>query len=201
MKIKKPIDFANPTAKTYYQLVSLIQEYGKINELNVKLTNLKTTNQALKAEINMLNDKLSTIQNKYNSNETKVANLSNELNIKAKELNDITKSHKNEIKTLMEEVKRIKETWTPHEKKMEYITTIEELEKHPKTEYAITMFFVINATSIQLLPTSVMSLRTSLNSLSPSDIILPTILTTLLSSIIGIILVKTFCKKPREKQR
>ena len=132
MKIKKPIDFANPTAKTYYQLVSLIQEYGKINELNVKLTNLKTTNQALKAEINMLNDKLSTIQNKYNSNETKVANLSNELNIKAKELNDITKSHKNEIKTLMEEVKRIKETWTPHEKKMEYITTIEELEKQIK---------------------------------------------------------------------
>jgi uncharacterized coiled-coil DUF342 family protein len=132
MKIKKQIDFANPTAKTYCQLVSLIQEYGKINELNVKLTNLKTTNQALKAEINMLNDKLSTIQNKYNSNETKVATLSNELNIKAKELNDITKLHKNEIKTLMEEVKRIKETWTPHEKKMEYITTIDELEKQIK---------------------------------------------------------------------
>lgn len=81
------------------------------------------------------------------------------------------------------------------------IKAIEELEKKHDTLYQIEMFFVINATSIQLLPTSVMSLRTSLNSLSPSDIILPTILTTLLSSIIGIILVKTFCKKHREKQR
>jgi chromosome segregation ATPase len=131
MKIKKQIDFANPTAKTYCQLVSLIQEYGKINELNVKLTNLKTTNQALKAEINMLNDKLSTIQNKYNSNETKVATLSNELNIKAKELNDITKLHKNEIKTLMEEVKRgefVEATET--EKIQELYTFVKTLEIH-----------------------------------------------------------------------
>ena len=36
------------------------------------------------------------------------------------------------------------------------IKSIQELEKHPKTEYAITMFFVINATSIQLIPSSVL---------------------------------------------
>jgi spore maturation protein A len=77
------------------------------------------------------------------------------------------------------------------------IKSITELEKHPHTEYAIAMFFVINATSVQLIPSSVLALRTSLGSFSPSDIILPTILATLLSSIIGVILVKTFIKKPK----
>ncbi len=76
------------------------------------------------------------------------------------------------------------------------IKSIQELEKHKNTEYAIAMFFVINATSIQIIPSSVMALRSSLGSVSPSDIILPTILATLLSTIIGVLLVKTFIKKP-----
>ncbi len=75
------------------------------------------------------------------------------------------------------------------------IKSIAELEKYPNTEYAIAMFFVINATSVQLIPSSVLALRTSLGSSSPSNIILPTILATLLSTIIGIILVKAFIKK------
>ena len=75
------------------------------------------------------------------------------------------------------------------------IKAIQELEKHKNTNYAITMFFVINATSIQLIPTSIMALRSSLNSISPADIILPTLLTTLLSTIIGVLLVKVFVKK------
>ena len=75
------------------------------------------------------------------------------------------------------------------------IKSIQELEKHPNTQYAITMFFVINATSVQLIPSSVLALRTSLGSCSPADIILPTILATLLSSIIGIMLVKMFVRR------
>ncbi len=75
------------------------------------------------------------------------------------------------------------------------IKSIIELEKHPNTNYAICMFFVINATSVQVIPSSVLALRTSLGSTNPSDIILPTILATLLSSIIGVILVKVFVKK------
>jgi len=75
------------------------------------------------------------------------------------------------------------------------IKSIQELEKHNGTEYAIAMFFVINATSVQLIPSSVLALRTSLGSTFPSSIILPTILATLLSTIIGIILVKIFIKK------
>ncbi len=75
------------------------------------------------------------------------------------------------------------------------IKSVLELEKHPNTEYAIAMFFVINATSIQLIPSSVLALRSSLGSSSPADIILPTILATLLSTIIGVLLVKIFIRK------
>ncbi len=77
------------------------------------------------------------------------------------------------------------------------IKAIQELEKHPNTEYAIAMFFVINATSVQIIPSSVLALRASLNSLNPSSIVLPTILATLLSTIIGVLLTKVFIKKRR----
>lgn len=77
------------------------------------------------------------------------------------------------------------------------IKAIQELEKHPGTEYAIAMFFVINATSVQLIPSSVLALRASLNSSNPSSIVLPTILATLLSTVIGVILTKVFIKKRR----
>ena len=75
------------------------------------------------------------------------------------------------------------------------IKAIQELEKHPNTEYAITMFFVINATSVQIIPSSILALRSSMGANTPADIILPTILTTLVSSIVGILLVKIFCKR------
>ncbi|MBQ7339630.1 MAG: nucleoside recognition protein [Clostridia bacterium] len=75
------------------------------------------------------------------------------------------------------------------------IKAIAELDKHKNTDYAVAMFFVINATSVQVIPSSVLALRSSLNSSSPADIILPTILATLLSTVIGIVLVKVFIKK------
>ena len=75
------------------------------------------------------------------------------------------------------------------------IKAVLELEKHKGTEYAIAMFFVINATSVQLIPSSVLALRLKYGAQAASDIILPTILATLLSSIIGVILVRLFIKK------
>ena len=63
------------------------------------------------------------------------------------------------------------------------------------TDYATAMFFVINATSVQLIPSSVLALRTSMGAASPADIIIPTILATLISSVVGILLVKIFVKK------
>ena len=74
------------------------------------------------------------------------------------------------------------------------ILAIKELEKYPNTHKQIATFFVVNATSIQLIPSSILALRTSMNSAFPSDIIVPTILATLLSFIVGIILVKVFVK-------
>ena len=77
------------------------------------------------------------------------------------------------------------------------IKAVTALDKHPNTSYITAMFFVINATSVQIIPSSVLALRTSLNSTSPQDIILPTILATLLSTIIGVLLVKIFIKQPK----
>lgn len=79
------------------------------------------------------------------------------------------------------------------------IKSIQELEKHKNTEYAIIMFFVINATSVQVIPSSVLALRSSMGALTPADIILPTILATLLSTVIGVLLVMITCRKPRKK--
>lgn len=75
------------------------------------------------------------------------------------------------------------------------ISSVQELEKFPNTNYAITMFFVINATSIQIIPSSVLALRSSMGAISPADIILPTILATSVSTIVGILLVKIFVRK------
>ncbi len=59
---------------------------------------------------------------------------------------------------------------------------------------AMIMLIVLNATSIQLLPTTVIGLRASAGSSSPSDIILPTLIATTITSILGIILVKSISK-------
>lgn len=59
---------------------------------------------------------------------------------------------------------------------------------------AIIMLIVINATSIQLLPSTVIGLRASAGSTSPGDIILPTLLATLCTFTLGICLVKLFGK-------
>ena len=75
------------------------------------------------------------------------------------------------------------------------IKSVKELEKHKDTEYAIAMFFVINATSVQLIPSSVLALRIKCGAINPSDIIFPTVLATLLSTVIGVLLVRIFIKK------
>ncbi len=51
------------------------------------------------------------------------------------------------------------------------------------------MLFVLNATSLQLLPTTVLSLRLAAGSASPADIFLPTLIATLFSTCAGVLLV------------
>ena len=67
--------------------------------------------------------------------------------------------------------------------------------------YAADMLFVLNATSLQLLPTTVIALRLAAGSAFPADIFLPTLLATLLSSLVGGLLVwATARRKRRSKQ-
>lgn len=55
---------------------------------------------------------------------------------------------------------------------------------------AMIMLIVLNATSIQLLPSTVIGLRASAGSASPADIILPTLIATFVTSCLGVLLVK-----------
>lgn len=59
---------------------------------------------------------------------------------------------------------------------------------------AMIMFMMLNVTGLDIIPTTVISLRISHGSISSSDIIIPTFISTLSSTISGIILVK-ICKK------
>lgn len=59
---------------------------------------------------------------------------------------------------------------------------------------AMIMLVVINATSIQLIPTTIIGLRQQYGSTTSSDIILPTLIATIISTLIGILLVK-LCNK------
>ena len=65
----------------------------------------------------------------------------------------------------------------------------------------IIMLIVLNATSIQLLPTTIIGLRSSAGSVSPADIIIPTLIATALTCFIGISLVKIIQKFNRKRKR
>lgn len=72
-----------------------------------------------------------------------------------------------------------------------------------KANFAMIMLIVLNATSVQLLPTTVIGLRTSAGSANASDIILPTILATLITTLLGIFLVHLtdfFIRKLKKKK-
>ena len=64
-----------------------------------------------------------------------------------------------------------------------------------KNDYAADMLFVLNATSLQLLPTTVIALRTASGSQTSADIFLPTLLATLLSTFLGAALVAVTRKR------
>lgn len=77
------------------------------------------------------------------------------------------------------------------------ISAIREVEHDDKLSRFGVMLFVVNATSVQLLPTTVIGLRASLGSANPSDIILPNLIATVITSIIGVALVFIAYGKPK----
>ena len=57
--------------------------------------------------------------------------------------------------------------------------------QRPQARHAIYMLLILNATSIQLLPTTILSLRAAAGSAAPQAILLPTIACTCLSTLVG----------------
>jgi spore maturation protein A len=73
------------------------------------------------------------------------------------------------------------------------VKAINALEKDGNA-YAQKLLFIINATSIQLIPTTVISLRAAEGSANAADIILPSLITTCLSTLLGAGLYIIICK-------
>ena len=65
------------------------------------------------------------------------------------------------------------------------VKAIGELEKE-KNSFAKKLLFVINATSIQILPTTVIALRASAGSMSAADIFLPSLICTAISTLAAV---------------
>lgn len=60
---------------------------------------------------------------------------------------------------------------------------------------AMAMFIVLNTASLQLIPTNVIAIRTSLNSANPTQIIFPVWGATIVAAIVGICATKILLKK------
>ena len=69
------------------------------------------------------------------------------------------------------------------------------LNNSKQADYALCMLFVLNATSLQLIPTSMIGVRTALGSNAPADIVLPTIIASVASTFLGVALVRLFFYK------
>jgi len=67
-----------------------------------------------------------------------------------------------------------------------------------KNDYGADLLFVLNATSLQLFPATVISLRLAAGAAVPADILLPTLLSTLFSTVLGAALV---CITTKRRQK
>lgn len=63
------------------------------------------------------------------------------------------------------------------------------------------MLFVLSASGLQLIPTTVIGLRAAAGSASPGDIILPTLITALTGAVIGVTIVKLIQMLTGKKKR
>lgn len=64
---------------------------------------------------------------------------------------------------------------------------------------SMMMFIVINTASLQLIPTNVIAIRTSLNSSNPTKIIVPVWGATIAAAIVGVVATKFLIQKTRSK--
>ena len=66
------------------------------------------------------------------------------------------------------------------------------LDKTENAEYSSALLFMLNATSLQLIPTSIIAVRVAMQSANPNYVMLPTLFATLLSTLIGVTLTRLF---------
>ena len=74
-------------------------------------------------------------------------------------------------------------------------TMQKENKKKDTLSNSMMMFIVINTASLQLIPTNVIAIRTSLNSENPTSILIPVWIATVVAAIVGIIFTKILIKK------
>ena len=75
------------------------------------------------------------------------------------------------------------------------INAVERLSKNElKANKNTILFIVLNTTSLEIIPTTILSIRASLNSINPESVLLPGIISTLASTISGILLVNLCAK-------
>ena len=65
---------------------------------------------------------------------------------------------------------------------------------------SMIMIVILNSSSLQLIPTTVVGLRILAGSNSASDIIIPTLIATISTTVVGVILVKLFSKVFKDKK-
>jgi len=82
------------------------------------------------------------------------------------------------------------------------INAVKEMDKgSEKITPSMTLFFMINVTSIQLLPTTVIALRSEAGSNTPSDIILPSLIATTFTTFLGVVCVVIIEKLKKLRNR
>ena len=75
------------------------------------------------------------------------------------------------------------------------INAVERLSKNEvKANKNTIMFIILNTTSIEIVPTTILSIRASLGSVNPESILLPGIISTICSTLSGIVLVNICAK-------
>ena len=77
----------------------------------------------------------------------------------------------------------------------------EERKRNPSVKHDMYMLLILNATSLQILPTTVLTLRTAAGSADPNVILLPTLACTALSTAVGAGLGMCMRKYEERKQR
>ena len=74
-------------------------------------------------------------------------------------------------------------------------TMQKENKKKDTLSNSMAMFIVLNTASMQIIPTTVIAVRSSLGAENPSSIIIPVWIATICAAITGVIVTKIFIKK------